>query len=1108
MAQDPRVHYVTSISPPLEMLNAGVRAAMHVNEINEAPYFLDGAGETVCVYDGGLVYPHADFEDRMTQGEGGVAAQHSTHVAGTVGGNGDYAHRGMAPAVSLLSFAYEECDPYCFYDSPQDIYENYETAHSMGARLFTNSVGANVGPNGYDCDWLGDYESVSALIDSLVRGAVGDPLIVTWAAGNERGAGCPGSYETMSVPSSAKNTIVVGATNDNDGMTTFSSWGPTDDGRIKPDVCAPGFGVSSCDLGGGYTTMSGTSMSTPAVAGVNALLMQAWHQRINPDTFPLPETVKAILCNSAEDLGTPGPDYTYGFGRVDAQRAADTVMRFGTFEGIVSDDEQVTHTFTVPEGLDELHVTLAWSDVPGGYLPEFALVNDLDLTLVDPSSNVRYPYILDPSDPTFPATPGTNTIDNVEKIKVNSPAAGEWMLVVNGTDVPVGPQTFGVAANVTLQEGVVSVSGTVMDQDTQLGIPDVLLRLDGFLGTASTLTAADGSFELVAVLNGDTRLSLSRGGYHPLQVWVVDDGTGYIDLSLEMQPGVTGTVDGIVEGSTGTPIPGADVYIAEYPELMATTDTNGMFMLTGVPALELLTVVMDYQGNYFDYASVYLEIGGSASVVLILDPEAEANVIGPDDFGYVAVQTGMNHPAAPDYDWIGIDPQEGGSGTPVNFPEEETAVLVDLPFDFPYYDGVYDQITVNENGFFCFGDVTDDDDPADYSNSSLPGIDGPPATVAPFWDDMYAPETNFSHYYDSDNGLFIAEWYDTRQFLPNTAYETFQVILYDPVFHQHGAWGQFKFQYAQVTDPSECSVGFEDETETIGITILQDAVYHEDALTITEESAILFYRPSVILEGHVELDPPNAGLEVTVTIGNQMMTAMGDFTFDQGIPGYSLITYSLDGYEYHQTAVELPENGTVTLDDVVLSRLDTPLEVHYQELNGNFDNGANLFWNAPIFGGEIDEFLGAYRVYKDGLMVTQTEELEYADEIPWVEGTRYWVTAMYAGGESDSSLHASYLSGLSERSLALPTEFEVAPPWPNPFNPSTAISIGLPEPAELDVAVYDLLGREVARLSNRQPRQAGYHRLVWDASGHASGVYFIRVNAGPHEAVKKVMLLK
>ncbi|HEX04622.1 MAG TPA: T9SS type A sorting domain-containing protein [Bacteroidetes bacterium] len=115
---------------------------------------------------------------------------------------------------------------------------------------------------------------------------------------------------------------------------------------------------------------------------------------------------------------------------------------------------------------------------------------------------------------------------------------------------------------------------------------------------------------------------------------------------------------------------------------------------------------------------------------------------------------------------------------------------------------------------------------------------------------------------------------------------------------------------------------------------------------------------------------------------------------------------------------------------------------------------------------------------------------------------------MYAGGESDSSLHASYLLEVGERLSLIPTEFEVSPPWPNPFNPSTAIQIALPEQAKLTVAVYDLLGRQVTRLVSDENRQAGYHRLVWNATGHASGVYFVRVTAGPHSSVKKVMLLK
>ncbi len=1114
LASDPRVHYIGFISPQMGELNAGLRATMNVDPLQNPPYNLSGIGETVCVYDGGLVYPHVDFGNRLTAGEGGTQAAHATHVAGTVGGAGGDLYRGMAPEVTLISYYYEQCIPYCLYDSPQDIYENYEGAYLSGAYLFTNSIGANVGPNGYDCNWLGDYESVSALVDSLTRGPFGEPLIITWAAGNERGAGCPGSYETMSVPSGAKNTIVVGATTDNDGMTSFSSWGPTDDGRIKPDVTAPGSNVTSCNAGGGYTTMSGTSMATPGVAGVNALLLQAWHQSVNSDENPLPETVKALLCNGAEDLGTGGPDYAYGFGRVDAQASVDMIYSFGFHEGVMEDDGLETVTFEVPVGLNELRITLSWSDVPGGYLPEFALVNDLDLGLRDPTNFEYQPFVMDPANPSSPATNGVNTIDNVEQIIVPNPMPGEWTLGVQGTDVPVGPQTFGVAANVPLVAGLTSISGAVTDAITGETLDGVTIQMTSQTGDLQLGADDEGQFLFYTLMDGDARLTFTRTGYIAQSAWAIDDGDGSVVLFVEMYPAESASVTGSVYSEFGVAIPGAVVIIQELPSITATTDEDGLFDLFDVPTGELLTVFCDYSG-LTDEELVFLEPGETAIAELVVTTGGGDGLIGPDEGGYIAVQSGDDHPMAPVYSWVAIDPLEDGPGVRVPMPAEETPVVINLPFSFPYYDSVYTDITVNENGFFSFGDRSylDPGEAADYSNSPLPDVDGPPATIAPFWEDMRAEETNLSYYDDPAEGQFIVEWYDTRQWPEDGERSSFQVIFYDPeVYPEHGDWGHILFQYLDVNDLGNATVGIEDETETIGLTILYfdgdgNGGYHPNASTIVDESAIYFFRPTAGITGELVLDPPNPEAIVTMTVGEMSFEiGEGEFTFMSMIPGFSVFSYETDGYEYDSFAEDLMEGNVTDLGTITLTRLDTPVNVFYEELDGSFDNGASVYWEAPTFE-EIDEFLGMYRVYKDGLMIGQTEELTYADEEPYV-GADYWVTAMYAGGESDSSGHAEYLLDVADGLNLIPTEFNVAPPWPNPFNPSTAIKVSLPQQANLNVAVFDVLGREVARLASNDPRQAGNHRLVWDAAGHASGVYFVRVSAGPNSAVKKVMLLK
>jgi hypothetical protein len=126
------------------------------------------------------------------------------------------------------------------YTDPGDLEADYgEAINLYGADISNNSIGSNTAPNGFPCDWEGNYGVTAATIDGVVRGSVsGAPFRIVWSNGNERGSGrCGTTYVTTAPPACAKNHITVGALNSNDdSVTSFTSWGPTDDGRIKPDV--------------------------------------------------------------------------------------------------------------------------------------------------------------------------------------------------------------------------------------------------------------------------------------------------------------------------------------------------------------------------------------------------------------------------------------------------------------------------------------------------------------------------------------------------------------------------------------------------------------------------------------------------------------------------------------------------------------------------------------------------------------------------------------------------------------------------------------------------------------------------------------------------------
>jgi hypothetical protein len=154
--------------------------------------------------------------------------------------------------------------------------------------------------------------------------------------------------------------------------------------------------------------------------------------------------MKALLIATALDLGRPGPDYAFGHGRIEARVAADALQNDSPMALTVGQDDVEEFTFRVPAGLPKLRVALVWDDAVASPLSDPALVNDLDLVLLDPSQQPRHPWVLNPDAPSQNATTGPDHLNNVEHVEVVSPAAGIWKARVTGGNVPEGPAVAGL----------------------------------------------------------------------------------------------------------------------------------------------------------------------------------------------------------------------------------------------------------------------------------------------------------------------------------------------------------------------------------------------------------------------------------------------------------------------------------------------------------------------------------------------------------------------------------------------------------------------------------------------------------------------------------------
>ena len=198
--------------------------------------------------------------------------------------------------------------------------------------------------------------------------------------------------------------------------------------------------------------MCGTSMATPAVTGVVALMIEKMVKlgKVKSDIYP--STYKALLIHGAEDLGRPGPDFEYGYGRV---RVGPTLqlMDDKAFEQVTieAEGQVVTRTVSVAPNASELKVTLVWDDPPNGTLAEDALTNDLDLVLVSPAGDRRLPFVLDPTPgrEAEPAKSGEDHLNVVEQVLVRQPQAGTWSIEVRFSKKGgAGGQTFSLVTSV------------------------------------------------------------------------------------------------------------------------------------------------------------------------------------------------------------------------------------------------------------------------------------------------------------------------------------------------------------------------------------------------------------------------------------------------------------------------------------------------------------------------------------------------------------------------------------------------------------------------------------------------------------------------------------
>jgi len=439
-------------------LNANAAISTGANLIRQtAPYNLDGSGIKVGVWDGGSVRnTHQEFNTtRVVKKNSTVAVDdHATHVAGTIGASGFQASaKGMAPLVAIDS-----------YDWNSDTAEMSATGAATANDSFTTKIPLSNHSYGFDAVTadMGRYETNCNELDAL---ALSLPYyLVFWAAGNEQDTlTALGGYQSITFSGLSKNILTVGAGDDavtsgvrdisKGTLAYFSSMGPCDDGRIKPDLVANGVNVNSCISTSDTAydaTYSGTSMATPNAAGSATLLVQLYSREFSSQRMRS-SMLKALLIHTADDVGRPGPDYQYGWGYLNVKAAADVILAHKASLAVpkMVDDSisnaSKTKTYSYKwDGSSPLRATLCWTD-PAGVAQTATdsrtpnLKHNLDLKITAPDGTTIYqPYTMPfvgtwtQASMTLNATKGKNNVDNVERVDLPAPTqTGTYTVTVS-----------------------------------------------------------------------------------------------------------------------------------------------------------------------------------------------------------------------------------------------------------------------------------------------------------------------------------------------------------------------------------------------------------------------------------------------------------------------------------------------------------------------------------------------------------------------------------------------------------------------------------------------------------------------------------------------------
>jgi len=482
---------------------------------------LMGQNMTAHIWDAKLArITHQEYDgpggtNRYSNGDGSSGTHyHSAHVAGTIMASGLQAQsKGMAPYAKAVG-----------YDWNNDLSEATNAANNKGMLISSHSYGldASLFPAGYNY-MFGAYTQGSRDWDVVMFNA---PFyLMVNAAGNDGTAnyntqpldGVAG-YDKLTDHSTSKNSLVVAnaqdANVDSAGnlisvyINSSSSQGPTDDYRIKPDITGNGTYVySTYDTSDtSYNSITGTSMATPNVSGT-LLLLQQHYNNLNSN-YMKAATLKGLVLHTADDAGPSGPDAVWGWGLMNAKRAAETISYKDTHSIIQELSISNGQTLTInvdSDGINPLMASISWTDRPGAVnntlnSPIPALVNDLDIR-VTKGGTAYYPWRL-----TGVTTngKGVNNVDPFERVDIANASGTYTITITHKGTLTGGNQNFSlIVTGIITTNCERSISSVSFDPVCVSGTSDI--EVNGNSGTTQLrLYTVSLGGSPIATINGDS----------------------------------------------------------------------------------------------------------------------------------------------------------------------------------------------------------------------------------------------------------------------------------------------------------------------------------------------------------------------------------------------------------------------------------------------------------------------------------------------------------------------------------------------------------------------------------------------------------------------------